>query len=109
MASSQDTQPSKMNKREETLVLKEACRSFPELWDTEIRHYSIRVKKAAACDSRIAKLIVLEPDASRTRRHTDTDINTDKPDWKPVLCQGTFSSVFRIVVLHTLTSSVWGP
>jgi hypothetical protein len=38
---------------------------------------------------------------------------TDKPDGKPVLCQRTFSSVFRAVFytvkLHSLTYSVWGP
>jgi len=36
-----------------------------------------------------------------------TDTNTDKPDGKPVLCQRTFSSVFRAVFytvkLHSLT------
>jgi hypothetical protein len=103
MVSSQGTQPSKMNKREATLLFIEACRSLPELWDTEIRLYSNKVKKAAACDSLLAKLQVLEPDASRTRRHTDSNKNTDKPDGKPVLCQVTFRSVFRAVVLHTLT------
>ena len=30
----------------------------------------------------------------RTRRHTEL-IKNDKPDGKPVLCQRTFSSVFR--------------
>jgi len=43
---------------------------------------------------------------TRTGRHR-TDKNTDKPDCKPVLCQKTFSSVFRavfyIVKLHSLT------
>jgi hypothetical protein len=39
---------------------------------------------------------------------------TYKPDWKPVLCQRTSSSVFRAVFfytikLHSLTLSVWGP
>jgi hypothetical protein len=46
--------------------------------------------------------------ATRTRRHTElTKKKTDKPDGKPVLCQRTFSSVFRAVFykvkLHSLT------
>jgi len=64
-ASSDHTQPSKMNKREATLAFIEAYRSLPELWDTENRHYSNRVKKAVAYDNLIEKLKVLEPDASR--------------------------------------------
>jgi hypothetical protein len=65
MASSPGTQPSKINKREATLAFIEAYRSLPELWDTENSHYSNRVKKAAAYDTLIEKLKVLEPDASR--------------------------------------------
>jgi hypothetical protein len=64
-ASSDHTQPSKMNKREATLAFIEVYRSLPELWDTENRHYSNRVKKAVAYDNLIEKLKVLEPDASR--------------------------------------------
>jgi len=37
---------------------------------------------------------------TRTRRHTELT-KTDKPDRKPVLCQRTFSSVFRAVFLHS--------
>ena len=44
---------------------------------------------------------------TRTRRHTELTKKTDKPDGKPVLCQRTFSSVFRAVFctvkLHSLT------
>ena len=44
---------------------------------------------------------------TRTRRHTELTKRTDKPDWKPVLRQRTFSSVFRAVFytfkLHSLT------
>jgi hypothetical protein len=65
MASSQSTHPSKMNKREATFAFIEAYRSLPELWDTENKHYSNRVQKAAAYDTLIEKLKVLEPDASR--------------------------------------------
>jgi hypothetical protein len=65
MASSPGTQPSKINKREATLAFIETYRSLPELWDTENSHYSNRVKKAAAYDTLIEKLRVLEPDASR--------------------------------------------
>jgi hypothetical protein len=34
---------------------------------------------------------------TRTRKHTEPTQKTDKPDRKPVLCQKTFSSVFRAV------------
>ena len=64
-ASIDDTQPSKMNKREATLAFIEAYTSLPVLWDTENRHYSNRVKKAAAYDNLIEKLKMLEPNASR--------------------------------------------
>jgi len=40
---------------------------------------------------------------TRTRRHTELAKKrkkTDKPDGKPVLCQRTFSSVFRAEFLH---------
>jgi hypothetical protein len=59
----QGTQPPKINKREATLAFIEAYRSLRELWDTENRHYSNRVKKAEAYDCLIEKLKVLEPDA----------------------------------------------
>ena len=40
-------------------------------------------------------------------RHTELKKKTDKPDWKPVVCQGTFSLVFRAVFFtvkpHSLT------
>ena len=32
-----------------------------------------------------------------TRKHTELTKITDKPDGKPVMCQRTFSSVFRAV------------
>jgi len=38
---------------------------------------------------------------TRTRRHTELTKETEKPDGKPVLCQRTFSSVFRAVILHS--------
>jgi hypothetical protein len=46
---------------------------------------------------------------TRTRRHTELtpppQKKTDKPDGKPVLCQRTFSSVFRAVLfLHSKTA-----
>jgi hypothetical protein len=44
---------------------------------------------------------------TRTRKHTELTKKTDKPDRKPVLCQRTFSSVFRAVFYtvkqHSLT------
>ena len=52
--------------------------------------------------------LLLSTTVTRTRRHTElTKILTDKTDGKPVLCQITFSSVFRSVFytvkLHSLT------
>ena len=41
------------------------------------------------------------PPVTRTRRHTELTKKTDKPDGKPVLCQTTFSSTFRAVLLHS--------
>jgi hypothetical protein len=38
---------------------------------------------------------------TRTRRHTELTKRTDKTDGKPVLCQRTFSPVFRAVFLHS--------
>jgi len=78
-------------KREATIALIEAYRSLPELWDTESRHYSNRVKKAVAYDTTV----------TRTETNTELTKKTDKPDGKPVLCQRTFSSVFRSVFLHS--------
>jgi len=40
---------------------------------------------------------------TRTIRHTEMTKKSDKPDGKPVLCQRTFSSVFRAVFLYSLT------
>jgi hypothetical protein len=60
----QGTQPPKINKREATFAFIEAYRSLRELWDTENRHHSNRVKKAAAYDCLIEKLKGLEPDAT---------------------------------------------
>jgi hypothetical protein len=50
------------------------------------------------------------PLQSLTRRHTELTKKTDKTEGKPVLCQRTFSSVFRTVFytvkLHSLILSV---
>jgi hypothetical protein len=43
----QGMQPPKINKREATLAFIEAYRSSPELWDTDNRYYSSRVKKCS--------------------------------------------------------------
>jgi hypothetical protein len=51
--------------------------------------------------------LFLSTTVTRTRRRTELTKKTDRPDWKPVLCQRTFSSVFRTgfytVKLHSLT------
>ena len=50
---------------------------------------------------------VLSTTATRTRRHTElTKKKTDKPDGKPVLCQRTFSSVFRADFFTQLNCAV---
>jgi hypothetical protein len=54
-----------------------------------------------------ATALFLSTIVTRTRRHTELTKKSDKPDGKPVLCQRTFSSVFRAVFytdkLHSLT------
>jgi hypothetical protein len=47
--------------------------------------------------------LVLSTIVTRTRRHTEVakKKKTDKPDGTHVLCQRTFSSVFRAVFLHS--------
>jgi hypothetical protein len=51
--------------------------------------------------------LFLSTTVTRTRRHTELTKKNDKPDGKPVLCQTTFSSVFRgffyTVKLRSLT------
>jgi hypothetical protein len=51
--------------------------------------------------------LILFTIVTRARRHIELTKKTDKPDGKPVLCQRTFSSVFRAVFytvkLHSLT------
>jgi len=52
--------------------------------------------------------LLLSTIVTRTRRHTELTKKADKPDGKPVLCQRTFSSVFRAgflqVKLYRLTT-----
>ena len=49
--------------------------------------------------------LFLSTTVTHTRRHTELNKQTDKPDEKPVLCQRTFSSVFRAVIfLHSYTA-----
>ena len=40
--------------------------------------------------------LFLSTTVTRTRRHTELTKKTDKLEGKPVLCQRTFSSVFRV-------------
>jgi hypothetical protein len=102
MASSPGNQPSKMNTSEVTLALIEGYRPLPELWDTENRHYSNRLKKAAAYDD---SLVFIHHSHMQKKTHR-TDKKTDKPDGKPVLCQRKFSSVFRAVFFKQLNCTV---
>jgi hypothetical protein len=108
MTSSQGTQPSKMNKTEATLEFIEAFRSLPEIWYTENRCYTNRVKKAAAYDSIIEKLKMLEPDASRTRRHAELTKKKLKNPMGNLCCAREHSVQFFVqfvytVKLHSLT------
>jgi len=50
--------------------------------------------------------LFLSTTVTRTRRHTELTKKTDKPDGKPVLCQRTFSSVFRAVFFTQLNCTV---
>jgi hypothetical protein len=50
--------------------------------------------------------LVLSTIVTRTRRHTELTKKTDKRDGKPVLCQKTFSSVFRTVFFYQLNCTV---
>jgi hypothetical protein len=49
--------------------------------------------------------LLLSTMVTRTRRHTELT-KTDKTDGKPVLCQRTFSSVFRAVFLNSYTAQL---
>jgi thymidylate kinase len=44
---------------------------------------------------------------ARTRRHTELTKKTAKPDGKTVLCQRTFSSVFRAAFFTQLNSPAY--
>jgi hypothetical protein len=47
--------------------------------------------------------LFLSTTVTRTRRHTELTKKPDKRDEKPVLCQRTFSSVFRALLEQSLT------
>jgi hypothetical protein len=64
MASSEGTQPLKMNKRETTLAFIEACRSLPGIWDIENRHDIM-----ADVASKQATALFLSTTVSRTSEH----------------------------------------
>jgi len=64
MASSQDTQPSKMNKREATHAFIEVYRSLPEVWDTE--HITAEVANKQQTTALFLSTII-----TRTRTHTE--------------------------------------
>jgi hypothetical protein len=54
--------------------------------------------------SQFPQLTCRHHDVTRTRGHIELTKKTDKPDWKPALCQRTFSSVFRAVFQHSYTA-----
>jgi hypothetical protein len=99
----QGTQPPKINKREATLAFIEAYRSLHELWDRN-RHYSNKVKKAAAYDCLIEKLKVLEPDAPPYLfMHEKTQLTKKLMNLMGNLCSARGHSVqFFVQVFYTV-------
>jgi hypothetical protein len=110
MASSQGTQPSKMNKREATLAFIEVYKWLPELWDTENRNYEYnnRVKQAAAYDTLNDSPVVIHHNHThkKTRR---TDKQTNKSDGKLVVCQRHPVPVFVQVFTAQFNLECMGP
>jgi hypothetical protein len=68
MASSEGTQPSKMDKREATLVFIEVYRSLAEIWDAENKHYNIMTDVASKQQT---TALFLSTTVTHTRRHTE--------------------------------------
>jgi len=71
-------------------VFIEAYKSLPKLWDTESIMADVASKQQTTA-------LFLSTIVTRKRRHTELTNKTDKHDGKHVLCQKTFSSVFRAV------------
>jgi hypothetical protein len=46
-------------------------------------------------------ILFLSTTVTRAGKHTELTKETEKPEGKPVLCQRTFSSVFRALFLHS--------
>jgi hypothetical protein len=104
---SEGTQPSEINKAEVALCVYRSLQIFT--WTSGQRKYAFWLNW-------IEVLIMArsyDTTFTRARRLTAKTKKNDKLDWKPVLCQRTFSSVFRVVFytvkLHSLTVSVWAP
>ena len=91
IASSQGTQPSKINKRQVNL---EFILHF-------LFSFSDNIMADVASKQQTTALF-LSTIVTCTRRHTELIKKTDKPDGKPVLCQRTFSSVFCAVYFYTV-------
>ena len=74
-------------------------------------HWSIQIvtwtlghrKHYGRCGQQTANdcLVFIHHSHTHEKKHRTDKKKTDKPDGKPVLCQKTFSSVFRAVCLHS--------
>jgi hypothetical protein len=94
-------------------TLPPSCADCPEIWEPvqacngialplsllHISHifffFSVNIMTDVASKQQTTALF-LSTTVTRTRRQTELT-KTDKPDWKPVLCQRTFSSDFCAV------------
>jgi len=93
-----------MSKREATLAFTEAYRSLPELWDTENRQYSNRVKQAAAYDTLNDSLSTI---VTRTRRQAE--LTKKLKNLKGNLCCARKHSVqFFVQFFYTVYLRVYG-
>jgi len=93
-ASSQDTQPSKMNKREATLEFIEAYRSLPELSDTENIMADVASKQQATA-------FFLSTIVTRTRTHIELTKKLTNVMGN-LCCVREYSFQFSVQFLHTV-------
>ena len=94
----QGTQPSKMNKREATIAwyIPFQVPFLTPYFTIFLIFFSDNILLDVASKQQTRDLF-LSSMVTRTRTYR-TDQKTDKPDGKPVLCQRTLSSVFRVVL-----------
>jgi hypothetical protein len=94
MASCKGMQPSEINKRETILAFIEVYGSLPELWDTENKHYSNRVKKTnVVSKQQTTALFFLSTAVTRTRRCAELTKKQTHLMWN-LCCVGEHSVQF---------------